>query len=231
MLARYAKAFFNRLFTPLARGLLRLGISPDVITWIGTIGVSAGAFAFFPRGEFFVGTLVVTAFVFSDTLDGTMARLAGRSSSWGAFLDSTLDRVADASVFAALLLWFAGPGDNLTLAVVTLVCLIGGMVVSYAKARAEGLGMTANVGIAERSERLVLALVTTGLAGLFGEEWIQAVGLWVLAVATVITVLQRMIEVHRQVARAVAAPSAAAPSAAAPSEVALPADAETKPDA
>ena len=200
MLARYAKAFFNRLFTPLARGLLALGVSPDVITWIGTLGVSAGAFAFYPRGEFLVGTLVITAFVFSDTLDGTMARLAGRSSNWGAFLDSTLDRVADASVFGALLLWFAGRGHDPWLAGVTLVCLIGGTVVSYAKARAEGLGMTANVGIAERSERLVTVLVTTGLSGLFGVHWILAVGLWVLAVATVITVAQRMIAVRRQVA-------------------------------
>jgi CDP-diacylglycerol---glycerol-3-phosphate 3-phosphatidyltransferase len=199
MLARYAKAFFNRLFTPLARALIALRVSPDVITWLGTAGVAAGAFCFFPRGKFFVGTLVVTAFVFSDTLDGTMARLAGRSSKWGAFLDSTLDRVADASVFGALLLWFAGSGHDPWLAGVTLVCLIGGFVVSYARARAEGLGMTANVGIAERSERMVIALVTTGLAGLFHAEWIQAVGLWVLAVATVVTVAQRMVEVRRQV--------------------------------
>lgn len=199
MLARYAKAFFNRLFTPLARALLAMGVSPDVITWLGTAGVAAGAFAFYPRGEFLVGTLVIAAFVFSDTLDGTMARLSGRSSRWGAFLDSTLDRVADASVFGALLLWFAGRGHDPWLAGVTLVCLIGGAVVSYAKARAEGLGLTANVGIAERSERLVTVLATTGLSGLFGVHWIQAVGLWVLAVATVITVGQRMLEVRRQV--------------------------------
>jgi len=79
------------------------------------------------------------------------------------------------------------------------VCLIGGGVVSYAKARAEGLGMTANVGIAERSERLVTVLVTTGLSGLFGVRWLQAAGLWVLAAATVVTVAQRMLEVRRQV--------------------------------
>jgi CDP-diacylglycerol--glycerol-3-phosphate 3-phosphatidyltransferase len=199
MLARYAKAFFNRLFTPLARALLAMGVSPDAITWLGTAGVAAGAFAFYPRGKFLVGTLVITAFVFSDTLDGTMARLSGRSSRWGAFLDSTLDRVADASVFCGLLLWFAGPGHDPWLAVATLVCLIGGAVVSYAKARAEGLGLTANVGIAERSERMVIVLVATGLSGLFGVHWIQTAGLWVLAVATVVTVGQRMVEVRRQV--------------------------------
>jgi CDP-diacylglycerol---glycerol-3-phosphate 3-phosphatidyltransferase len=199
MLARYAKAFFTRLFTPIARGLLALGVSPDVVTWVGTLGVAAAAFVFYPQGKFFVGTVVITVFVFSDTLDGTMARLGGRSSRWGAFLDSTLDRVADASVFAALLLWFAGPAHNVWMSVVTLVCLIGGMVVSYAKARAEGLGLTANVGIAERSERMVTALVATGLSGLFNQPWIQRVALTALAVATVITVAQRMFAVYRQV--------------------------------
>ena len=119
---------------------------------------------------------LITAFVFSDTLDGTMARLSGRSSPWGAFLDSTLDRVADASVFGALLLWFAGRGDEPLLAAGTLGCLIGGAVVAYAKARAEGLGLTANGGIAERSERLVLVLATTGLSGLFHAPWLQAAG-------------------------------------------------------
>jgi CDP-diacylglycerol---glycerol-3-phosphate 3-phosphatidyltransferase len=202
MLSRYAKAFFTRLLTPPARLLLAVGIGPDVVTWIGTIGVVAGAFAFYPRGDFFVGTVVITAFVFSDTLDGTMARLSGRSSRWGAFLDSTLDRVGDAAVFTALLWWFVGRGDQVWLAVATTVCLIGGAVVSYAKARAEGLGLTADVGIAERSERLVTVLVTTGLTGLFHAPWIQATGLTVLAVATVVTVAQRMAAVHRQVAQA-----------------------------
>ena len=199
MLSRYAKAFFNRLLTPPARLLLAVGIGPDVVTWVGTLGVAAGALAFYPRGQFFVGTLVITAFVFSDTLDGTMARLSGRSSPWGAFLDSTLDRVGDAAVFTALLWWFVGGGDEPWLAVVTAVCLIGGAVVSYAKACAESLGLTANVGIAERSERLVIALVTTGLTGLFHAPWIQAAGLTVLAAATLVTVVQRMVAVHGQV--------------------------------
>ena len=151
MLSRYAKAFFNRLLTPPARLLLAMGIGPDVVTWIGTIGVTAAAFGFYPRGEFFVGTVVITAFVFSDTLDGTMARLAGRSSRWGAFLDSTLDRVADAAIFTALLWWFVGRGNQPWLAAVTTVCLIGG-----------------------------------------------AVGLTLLAAATLVTVVQRLVHVHRQ---------------------------------
>lgn len=196
MLARYAKAFVTRILTPIARLLLRSGVSPDAITFIGTIGVAAAALAFFPRGEFLAGTLVIVVFVFSDTLDGAMARLSGRSSAWGAFLDSTLDRIGDACIFGGLLWWFVAD-EQYVLGGVTMVCLIGGMVVSYAKARAEGLGMTANVGIAERSERLVTVLAVTGLAG-FGVPYVQAVGLWILAVATVITVGQRMLTVRRQ---------------------------------
>lgn len=208
MLNKYARPFFTKLFTPLASLLLRLGVSPDVVTIVGTLGVSLGALLFYPRGEFFVGTLVITAFVFSDTVDGIMARRSGRSSLWGAYLDSTLDRVADASVFGGLVLFYAG-GDNLRdhsilqvrpgiMAALALACLILGMVVSYAKARAEGLGMTANVGIAERAERLVAVLVTTGLVGWFLPEIFLTVVLALLALASLVTVVQRMLEVRRQ---------------------------------
>jgi CDP-diacylglycerol---glycerol-3-phosphate 3-phosphatidyltransferase len=199
MLSRYAKAFFTRLFTPVARGLLRIGVGPDAVTWVGTVGVSAAAFWFFPRGQLLAGVLVVTAFVFSDTLDGTMARLSGRSSTWGAFLDSTLDRIGDASVFCGLLLWYARGGDDTWLTAMTAVCIVGGFVVSYARARAEGLGLTANVGIAERSERLVVALVTVGLGAIFGWLWLPTVGLTLLAAATLVTIGQRMVHVHRQI--------------------------------
>lgn len=208
MLNKYARPFFTKLFTPLASLLLRLGVSPDVVTIVGTLGVSLGALIFYPRGEFLVGTLVITAFVFSDTIDGIMARRSGRSSMWGAYLDSTLDRVADASVFGGLVLFYAG-GHNLResgplqvrpgiMAALALACLILGMVVSYAKARAEGLGMTANVGIAERAERLVAVLVTTGLVGWFLPEVFLTVVLALLALASLITVVQRMLEVRRQ---------------------------------
>jgi len=131
MLSRYAKAFFTRLLTPPARGLLRVGVGPDVVTWIGTLGVVAAAFAFYPRGEMLVGTLVITAFVFSDTLDGTMARLSGRSSRWGAFLDSTLDRVGDAAIFTSLLWWFVRDGQP-WLAGVTAVLPAGRQLASRA---------------------------------------------------------------------------------------------------
>jgi CDP-diacylglycerol--glycerol-3-phosphate 3-phosphatidyltransferase len=198
MLNRYARAFFTKVFTPLARLLLRLGVSPDVVTLVGTLGVCVGALAFYPRHEFFWGTIVITAFVFSDTLDGIMARLSGRTGSWGAYLDSTLDRVADAAIFGGLVLWYAGDGNDTLMAALALANLILGSVVSYARARAEGLGMTANVGIAERAERLVATLAATGLVGLGAPEVLLTVVLALLAVASFITVCQRVLTVRRQ---------------------------------
>ncbi len=198
MLNRFARALFTRLLTPVARLLLRLGVSPDVVTLVGTLGVAVGALAFYPGGHLLAGTLVITAFVFADTVDGIMARTSGRSSSWGAYLDSTLDRVGDAAVFGGLVLWFTGGGDDRLAAVLALACLTLGSIVSYAKARAEGLGMTANVGIAERADRLVAVLATTGLVGLGLPEVVLTVVLAVLALASLITVVQRILEVRRQ---------------------------------
>lgn len=199
MLNKYARAFFNRVFAPIARALVNAGVSPDVVTIVGTIGVMAGALVFFPRGEFFAGTMVVTFFVFSDIIDGAMARMSGRSSVWGAYLDSTLDRFGDAAVFGGIALWFAGGGDDQWLCALALYNLSVGSIVSYAKARAEGLGMTANVGIAERSDRLVLILVPTGFTGEpFDVPHVQVGALWILAVLSTITLGQRIMMVRRQ---------------------------------
>jgi len=198
MLNRFARAFVNKLFTPLARLLIKLGISPDVVTIVGTVGVCVGALVLYPRHEFFWGSLVIAVFALSDTLDGTMARLSGRSTRWGAYLDSTMDRVADSAIFGGLVLWYSGDGNTPYLAALALACLILGSVVSYAKARAEGLGMTANVGIAERAERVVVVLTATGLVGLGVPEVLLTVVLALLALASLITVIQRMLEVRRQ---------------------------------
>ena len=187
----------GRVVAPLASWLLRVGVTPDMVTVAGTVGAVVGAFAFFPRGSFFLGTAVVTLSVLTDALDGAMARLRGVSGPWGAFLDSTMDRIADASIFSALVLWYAGDGDDTALLCVTLFCLVAGVVTSYAKARAEGLGMTANVGIAERAERLILVLAGVILAGMGLDIALPAL-LWVLAVVSAVTVGQRLVEVHRQ---------------------------------
>ncbi|MBM9509787.1 phosphatidylinositol phosphate synthase [Actinacidiphila acididurans] len=209
MLNKYARAFFTRVLTPFAAFLLRKGVSPDTVTLIGTAGVVAGALAFYPQGQFFWGTVVITLFVFSDLVDGNMARQAGRSSRWGAFLDSTLDRVADGAVFGGLALWYAGKGDNLVLCAVTIFCLASGQVVSYTKARGEAIGLPVNVsGLVERSERLVITLVLCGLAGFHrtfgvpGIQYVLPVALWVVAVGSLVTLIQRMVTVHREAAEA-----------------------------
>jgi CDP-diacylglycerol---glycerol-3-phosphate 3-phosphatidyltransferase len=201
MLNRFARALFTRLLTPTARALLALGISPDAVTLVGTLGVAVGALAFFPRGSFFWGTVVITAFVFSDTVDGIMARLQGRSSVWGAFLDSTLDRVGDAAVFSGLILFYALHPEQrwaTVMVALALACLVLGQIVSYVRARAEGLGMTAAVGVAERADRLVAVLLTTGLVGLGLPHVVLLAVLALLAVASVVTIVQRVLVVRRQ---------------------------------
>jgi CDP-diacylglycerol--glycerol-3-phosphate 3-phosphatidyltransferase/CDP-diacylglycerol--inositol 3-phosphatidyltransferase len=197
MMERF-RQFWTSLLSPIANLLLRLGVSPDAVTLVGTVGVSAGALYFFPRGQLFVGVLVITAFVFSDLIDGYMARTSGRSSSWGAFLDSTLDRIADAAVFGGLVLYFADVEGDLLMASVALYCLVMGSVTSYVRARAESLGMQAKVGIAERADRLVSVLVLTAFSDLFNLPILLDVVLWALAVASTITVVQRMVVVRRQ---------------------------------
>jgi CDP-diacylglycerol--glycerol-3-phosphate 3-phosphatidyltransferase len=197
MLERF-RGFWTKLLSPIAHLLMRLGVSPDTVTLVGTIGVSAGALVFFPRGELLVGVLVITAFVFSDLLDGYMAREAGTSSRWGAFLDSTLDRIGDAAIFGGLVLYFAGPGDSMALACLALYCLVMGSVTSYARARAESLGMQAKGGIAERADRLVAVLVLTGLSEILDLPILIPIVLVALALASTITVIQRMLIVRRQ---------------------------------
>lgn len=204
MLDRF-RAFWTSFFDPVINGLLRAGVSPDAVTLVGTTGVVAGAVIFFPQGWLLAGVLVITAFVFSDLIDGTMARRSGRTSSFGAFLDSTLDRIADAAIFGALAMYYVGPGDNDAIAALAIYCLTMGSVTSYARARAESLGMQAKVGIAERADRLVAILVITGLADLarvLGADdrvlWAIPFTLGVLAVASTVTVVQRILVVRTQ---------------------------------
>jgi len=184
---------------PVADALLRLKVHPDALTIAGTVGVVLGALLLFARGLFLAGTVVVALCVLTDLLDGAMARKGGTAGPFGAWLDSTCDRVADAAIFSGLVLWLTGAGEDRVLAAVALFCLVAGSVVSYAKARAEGLGLTCNVGLAERAERVIVVLVATGLTGL-GVDLALTVGLWLLAVATAVTVVQRLVEVRRQAA-------------------------------
>lgn len=191
----------TRLFTPVADALLKRGVSPDAVTITGTVAVVAVALWLYPAGHFLAASLVIAFFALTDSLDGVMARRAGRSGPWGAFLDSTLDRFGDAAIFSGLVLWFvhgsesswAGWGSGLALA-----CLVLGSVVPYARARAEGLGMTAAVGIAERADRLATVLVATALVGVGVPEPVLVVVLGLLAVASLVTVVQRVLTVRSQ---------------------------------
>ena len=203
MLERF-RQFWSDVWAPVGDLFLRVGITPDQVTIVGTVGVSAGALWFFPRGQFLIGVLVITVFVFSDIIDGYMARKSGQSSSWGAFLDSTLDRVADAAIFAGLVLYYASSdaktdlgGPTLYLSL-SLACLVFGALTSYTRARAESLGMTAKGGIAERADRLVAILVMTGFSGLLDLPFLLEITLWALAAASAITVVQRMLIVRKQ---------------------------------
>ncbi|GAA3280283.1 phosphatidylinositol phosphate synthase [Paenarthrobacter aurescens] len=198
MLNRHARGFFTSLFTPLARWLLRIGVSPDAVTIAGTLGVILGGLVLYPLGYLWWGSVVVAFFAFSDVVDGIMARLQGRSGGWGNFLDSTLDRLADGAIFAGLTIWFFTSGEDPAIATAAVVCLVLGMVVSYARAKAESLGYQASVGIAERAERLASVLLITGLTGLGLPPVVLFGTLIILALASVVTIVQRMATVRRQ---------------------------------
>lgn len=197
MMERF-RAFFTKVISPVAHLLIRMGVSADAVTLVGTIGVSAGALVFFPQGMLLTGVLVITAFVFSDLLDGYMARTTGKTSRFGAFLDSTLDRIGDAAIFSGLALYFAWSGDSRLYLVLCLVCLVMGSVTSYARAKAEGMGFQAKVGIAERADRLVAILAMTGLGAIFDLPILMYIALWALAFASTITVVQRVWVVRKQ---------------------------------
>ncbi|MFT4188469.1 MAG: CDP-alcohol phosphatidyltransferase family protein [Aeromicrobium sp.] len=203
MLERF-RQFWTKLLAPIAHFLLKIGVKPDHVTIVGTAGVVFGALFFFPRGELFWGVMFITAFVFSDLIDGYMARTSGQSSKWGAFLDSTLDRVGDAAIFGGLAVYYVSAHAEADLGEVrwyfylSLACLVLGNLTSYARARAESLGMQAKGGIAERADRLVAILVTTGFNGLLDLPVLTEITLWALAVASLVTVFQRMATVRRQ---------------------------------
>jgi CDP-diacylglycerol--glycerol-3-phosphate 3-phosphatidyltransferase/CDP-diacylglycerol--inositol 3-phosphatidyltransferase len=199
MLERFKAFWQGVVLAPVVNLLLKLGVSPDTVTLVGTIGVSVGALAFYPRGELLWGTVVIAAFVFSDLVDGAMARKSGRSSVFGSFWDSTLDRVGDAAIFGGLALYFAGDeGDSYLYLCLSLFCLVTGNLTSYARAKAESLGLDARGGIAERSDRLVAILLGIGFTGLLDVPWLVEGVLWVLAAASAYTVVFRVLKVRRQ---------------------------------
>jgi CDP-diacylglycerol---glycerol-3-phosphate 3-phosphatidyltransferase len=195
----HARAAVSRALTPLGARLARAGVTPDVITLIGTAGAVGSAVIFFPRGWFFAGTLLIWAFVMLDVVDGAVARAGGGGTVFGAVLDSSCDRVADAAVFGSVAWYYALHGEKWML-LAALLCLVLGSLTSYIRARAEAAGLTATVGIAERAERLIIVLVGTGLTGFPGYHvpYVLAVALWLLVAASTITVGQRLATVWTQ---------------------------------
>jgi CDP-diacylglycerol--glycerol-3-phosphate 3-phosphatidyltransferase len=181
---------------PPARLLLRIGVTPDMVTLVGALGSSLTALILVPQGEFLLALLILAVLTISDLLDGTMARMRGTAGPWGNFLDSTLDRVTDAALFSSLL-WWAVLNDDDVSAWAAAITIAAGVAISYSKARAESLGANADGGIMERAERLIVAAVAALLTGL-GVDWAMPVLLSLLAALSVVTVIQRFVKVRRQ---------------------------------
>ena len=196
MLNVLARARISRVLDPIGARLARAGVSPDVITVLGTVGVVTVSLVFVARGHLLLGAIGVTVFALTDMLDGAIARARGTTSRWGAFLDSTMDRLADGAAFGSLAFWLATSGRK-SEAAAAFCCLIAGVIVSYAKARAEGLGMTANVGIAERTERLLIGGFGAILEVIGVPHGLEVV-LWLLTALTVFTIYQRFRVIWQQ---------------------------------
>jgi CDP-diacylglycerol--glycerol-3-phosphate 3-phosphatidyltransferase len=195
MLSAILRKPVARVVDPVAVLLLRIGVTPNGMTFFGSLGTCVMALWLWPQGEYFWGTLGVIAFIFSDLLDGTMARISKKSTKWGAFFDSTIDRVVDVALIGGLLLSLLKTDDRL--AVVAFTALIGGFLVSYVKARAEALSFNCDGGFAERAERVIILLTAVGFAGL-GVPYILAVGIWILAISSLATFIFRVHQVWKQ---------------------------------
>ena len=195
MLSARLKPAVTRVITPVASFALRLGITPNAVTWVGAIAVVVSALYFYPRGEFFIGTVIICVMALSDLFDGTMARISQKGSSkWGGFLDSTIDRITDSAILVGVAIYLINNDDPL--AIVVMVTLVTGILVPYIRAKAECFGIECSGGIAERTERLIISLASIGLSGL-GAPYIMAIGMWSLALLGTYTVFQRMLIVKR----------------------------------
>jgi CDP-diacylglycerol--glycerol-3-phosphate 3-phosphatidyltransferase len=192
MLKRLFGAALQRVVLPLGAAIGRAGVTPNMITVTGFL-VTMLAAVVVSQGRLLTGGLILTAGSILDMLDGAVARATGKGSKAGAFLDSTLDRLSDAVVFVGLIWWYGSerPEVHQLGAGLALAGLILSLMVSYVRARAEGLGFACNVGIAERPERIFLVA-----GGLILDLLIPA--LVVLVAATAITVVQRFLYVWRQ---------------------------------
>jgi CDP-diacylglycerol--glycerol-3-phosphate 3-phosphatidyltransferase len=190
MLQESLRAPVTKIITPICRGLIKIGVSANLVTAIGAFCTILAALLTFTQGRFFLGTMLIIVFVLFDLFDGTIARLSAKgSNAWGALLDSTLDRLTDAVILGSVLWYLIGQDDPLV--PIVLLTIVLGFLISYIKARAESLGIECNGGFAERTERIIIVLTTVGFAGL-GIDYVMAIGFWVLAIASFVTVVQRL---------------------------------------
>ena len=194
MLQKSLRAPVTRIITPICRGLLKAGLTANAVSTLGAAGSVISAIYFYSRGEFLIGTIATVVFALSDLLDGTMARLAQTGSKWGALLDSTLDRMTDSAVLGSVAYFLSKQSDRLVSVVLT--ALVAGGLVSYIKARAESLNIECNGGLAERTERLIIAFLAIFLAG-FSVPYALAIGMWILCIASIYTVIERLLIVYK----------------------------------
>ena len=195
MISSALKPLVTRLINPVARFALRIGLTPNLVTVLGALGLVISAIYFYSQEEFFIGTLVVVFFSLSDLFDGAMARISQAGvSKWGGFLDSTIDRITDSAIIIALLIPLIRIEDPLSY--VAVFSLVTGNLIPYIRAKSESFGVECNVGLVERTERLIIILTAVGLHGL-GIEYALSIGLWMLSTLGIVTVLQRMYAVHK----------------------------------
>ena len=193
MISDSLKPVVTRAINPIARGALALGLTPNVVTFVGAFGLVASALYFYPKGDLFIGTLVISLFALSDLFDGAMARISHKGASmWGGFLDSTIDRITDSAILVGLTIFLVNENDPI--AGVVIASLVFGSLVSYIRAKAESMQISCSGGIAERTERLMVSLTAIGLEGL-GVPFALAIGIWILLILAVVTVVQRILVV------------------------------------
>ncbi len=195
MISAHLKPQVTRLINPVVKGAVRLGVTANGVTIVGAIGTVTSALYFYPRGDLFLGTLVICVFALSDLFDGAIARLTnGTGTQWGGFLDSTIDRVTDAAILIGVLLYMVD--RDKTVAILILISLVTGGLIPYIRAKAESMSIECSGGFAERTERIVISLTAIGFYGL-GVDFSLLVGFGLLSFVGVITVVQRMAIVFR----------------------------------
>jgi CDP-diacylglycerol--glycerol-3-phosphate 3-phosphatidyltransferase len=196
LLSTRAKEAGRALLAPVVRLAVAMHLTPNAITIIGFAVVVAAA-VLIGIGNLLAGALVLTAGSLLDAVDGALARATGVTSAFGSFLDSTLDRAAEAVLYGGIAAYYLGSmSEPAAPVLLALLALAGSFMVSYTRARAEGIGLTASVGLAPRMERLVLIVVGIVLAGI-GFEIALIGALAVIALLSVATTVQRIWHVHR----------------------------------